>query len=162
MEFHLKKMDRKCAEHVLNWKYEYPYDFYNDEDKKESIAELLGNPYFVVLNTTREIIGFFCIGYAAQVPNGYLFGAYEDGYIDIGFGLKPELTGRGNGFFYLSFILQYIEEKYKGMPIRLTVAKFNRRAIHLYEKVGFVKRIEFDNLITEFQTMVKEQCGLPV
>ncbi|WP_445488791.1 GNAT family N-acetyltransferase [Niallia sp. 03133] len=152
----MKPMDKSSAIHILSWKYEYPYDFYNVKAKEESIAEMLENPYFVVRNTNKEIVGFFCIGYASQVPNGYLFGAYKEGLVDIGFGMKPELTGKGGGSSFLAFILHYIEEEYKGMPIRLTVAEFNKRAIRLYEKFGFVKNKEFDNMATRFQTMVRE------
>ncbi|WP_309299184.1 N-acetyltransferase [Ureibacillus sinduriensis] len=41
------------------------------------------------------------------------------------------------------------------MSIRLTVAKFNQRAIRLYEKLGFKKDKEFWTDRAEFMTMVK-------
>lgn len=70
--------------------------------------------------------------------------------------MNPKLVGKGNGFEFCSFILRYIEEKYKGTPIRLTVAKFNQRAIHLYEKHGFVMKNKFSTGFAEFITMVKK------
>ena len=54
-----------------------------------------------------------------------------------------------------TYIIQFIEEQHVGSPIRLTVAKFNKRAIHLYEKLGFVSVTEFTSHTTEFMTMVK-------
>ncbi|MDF2788980.1 MAG: family N-acetyltransferase [Neobacillus sp.] len=48
------------------------------------------------------------------------------------------------------------EETYGLNAIRLTVAIFNQRAIHLYTKLGFVKKVEFNRDTTEFITMVKK------
>lgn len=44
---------------------------------------------------------------------------------------------------------------YGNVPVRLTVAAFNQRAIHLYEKFGFVKEMEFAAVSVDFQTMRK-------
>ena len=141
---------------ILSWRYPPPYDLYNDNGGEESVKEFLQHPYFAVKTEMDEVIGFYCLGYAAQVPNGYLFGVYEEGYFDIGLGMKPELTGKGNGSSFFAFILNSVEKRYGRIPLRLTVATFNERAIHLYEKFGFEKRMIFDDMVTTFQTMVKE------
>ena len=62
-----------------------------------------------------------------------------------------------NGIF--SFIVQTVQQEHH-LPLRLTVALFNKRAIHLYEKLGFVKAIEFSTP-TEFITMLKK-CRIPI
>ena len=69
--------------------------------------------------------------------------------------MNPNLVGKGNGFEFCSFIIKFIEENYNNTPIRLTVAKFNLRAIYLYEKLGFVMENEFSTDFAEFITMVK-------
>jgi ribosomal-protein-alanine N-acetyltransferase len=74
----------------------------------------------------------------------------------MGLGMDPKLVSKGNGFEFCSFILRYIEENYKGTPIRLTVAKFNQRAIRLYEKLGFVMENEISTDFAEFIIMVKK------
>lgn len=81
--------------------------------------------------------------------------AYSEELIDIGIGMNPKLTGQGYGFTFFSFILSYIHETFNDVPIRLTVAIFNHRAIHLYKKLGFVKKMEFNKESTEFITMVR-------
>lgn len=116
---------------------------------------MLENSYYVVLDHKDRLVGFFCIGNSAKVPIGAQFCAYTEDLIDIGIGMKPELTGQGLGFTFFSFILRYIQDNFKEVPIRLTVAKFNQRAIHLYEKFGFVKKMEFNKESTIFLTMVK-------
>lgn len=140
---------------ILLWKYEKPYDLYNDELNSEAVDEILDNPYFVIVEQDYELIGYFCTGESAQVPAGNKVNAYEESCIDIGIGLKPSLTGKGFGSTFFSFILQDIRESHPKTPMRLTVATFNKRAIHLYEKFGFVEQKKFDSAVTEFITMVK-------
>lgn len=154
--FYSIPINEKTAAYILSWRYPSPYDLYNDMGGEESLKEFLENPYFAVINEVDEIIGFYCIGYSAQVLNGYLFGVYEEGYLDIGLGMQPELIGKGYGASFLAFIFDSLEKEYKRVPLRLTVATFNQRAIHLYEKFGFKKRMMFDDMITTFQTMVKD------
>ncbi|TCJ01527.1 GNAT family N-acetyltransferase [Cytobacillus praedii] len=156
MNFFIRKMTEHFAVEILNWKYEAPYDFYNNDLCTENIKELLEQTYYAVVNENDFLIGFFCIGSSAQVPIGLEYGAYSDGYIDIGLGMKPELTGKGYGYSYFSYLLQYIRETYTDNNVRLTVAKFNQRAIRLYEKLGFERKIEFVNNSTIFITMIKE------
>lgn len=156
-QFMVKDIIEHYAKEILNWQYESPYDFYNLNANTNSIKEFLENEYYVVMDTCSkgDLVGFYCIGESAQVPSGAQIGAYPDGYIDIGIGMKPDLTGKGNGTIFFSFILNQILIN-PDLPLRLTVAKFNHRAIHLYEKFGFVRTAEFKNSSTRFITMVKK------
>ena len=154
MPFVIRDMNESYAEQILNWRYAPPYDFYNNTLNPETLKELLEGSYYIVLDEDK-LVGFFCIGNSAKVPIGNQFGAYSENLIDIGIGMKPELTGQGYGFTFFSLILDHIQEQFKDAPIRLTVATFNRRAIHLYEKLGFVKKMQFNKGQTTFITMVK-------
>lgn len=157
MNIMIEDMNEQIAKDILNWKYDEPYDFYNnDPTDNEEVEELLNGSYYVLVNDLNELVGFFCIGESAQVPRGHQYGVYEDDLIDMGLGMNPTLTGNGNGFEFCSFTVNLIEKIYKGTPIRLTVAKFNQRAIHLYEKLGFVQEKEFDTDLAKFITMVKK------
>ncbi|HWL22492.1 MAG TPA: GNAT family N-acetyltransferase [Ureibacillus sp.] len=154
-ELIVKEMNRSLAEEILTWKYEPPYDLYNNELNEEGIQEILTSGYKAVVNSLDELIGFYCVGNSAQVPVGHQFGVYSESFPDIGIGMMPNLTGKGNGSKFFTFILKQIQMEH-GLPLRLTVAKFNDRAIRLYEKFGFTKVAEFNNATTEFITMVKE------
>ncbi|MEH7123931.1 GNAT family N-acetyltransferase [Bacillus sp. JJ1532] len=156
MQLFIKRISRNEAVEILNWKYPAPYNFYNNEENEESIRELLGSSYSVVIDENGRLIGFFCTGDSAQVPAGTKYGAYSETCTDIGLGMKPELTGQGMGYAFFSFILRHIHGAYKEVPLRLTVAKFNDRAIRLYEKLGFKRKIEFSNGSTAFMTMIKD------
>ena len=155
MKLELNNMDEAFALEILNWRYDVPYDFYNNEYDAEAVKELMENNYSIVVNDNEELVGFYCAGSAAQVPLGAKVGAYKEDSIDIGVGMAPALTGEGNGFTFFSFVLESLYKTYGNVPLRLTVAKFNQRAIHLYEKFGFVKEMEFTTDSAEFQTMRK-------
>lgn len=155
MELIIENMNEESVRDILSWVYDKPYDFYNNELTDEDMKEKLDGSYYALVND-NQLFGFFCTGENAQVPVGKKIGVYSVDSIDMGLGMNPKFVGKGNGFEFCSFILRYIEKNNKGTPIRLTVAKFNQRAIHLYDKLGFVKKAEFSTDFAEFMTMVKK------
>lgn len=155
MKLQKAEMSKKTADEIANWTYEPPYDFYNNESSDSEIAELLNGTYYVVLTEDEKVFGFFCTGNSAQVPSGHPNGVYEDSCIDMGLGMNPQLVGKGNGAKFVLFILHSIEETHQELPIRLTVATFNKRAIHLYRKLGFTSSEQFNTDSESFMTMVK-------
>lgn len=149
------EMTKETAQEILSWQYEPPYDFYNNETSEAEMAELLNGTYFAVFTEKEKTVGFFCIGKSAQVPAGKLHGAYEAVCIDMGLGMNPGFVGKGNGTEFGLFILNSIEETHPDLPVRLTVAVFNERAIHLYKKLGFAVSTQFDTDTASFVTMIK-------
>ncbi|MRG87840.1 GNAT family N-acetyltransferase [Salinibacillus xinjiangensis] len=156
MSLSIQEMKQSMAKTILSWKYEQPYDFYNNEETEEALQELLDGSYFAIMNETGNLFGFYCVGKSAQVPPGRPFGVYQNRAVDIGFGMNPTHTGKGKGVEFCTFILQQIEDQHQGIPLRLTVATFNQRAIHLYEKLGFRKENKFETDVAKFITMVKK------
>ncbi|MBJ8031725.1 N-acetyltransferase, partial [Bacillus cereus group sp. N21] len=75
--------------------------------------------------------------------------------VDIGLGMKPELTGRGLGLgkAFLQAGINLAEEQIQPDRLRLSVAGFNKRAIRLYQQVGFVAEKTFDDRGREFILM---------
>ncbi|MNC13978.1 hypothetical protein D3C75_617410 [compost metagenome] len=151
---YIDRINALIASDILSWKYDEPYDFYNNEFSPEAVNEMLKDSYLGVFDTEKRLVGFFCLGSAAQVPNDKY--TYSKQYIDIGIGMRPEYTGQGNGFSFLAFVLSYINKTYGNTPKRLTVAKFNLRAIRLYEKFSFHRESEFVKGTIEFVTMIQE------
>jgi ribosomal-protein-alanine N-acetyltransferase len=64
--------------------------------------------------------------------------------VEIGLGLRPELTGRGLGAAFLEAGLDFAAARFAAREYALAVAAFNRRAIAVYERAGFreVRRYE--------------------
>lgn len=154
LEFSTRKMTEQYAIEILGWKYEQPYELYNNVLSGEAILELTRHSYKAILSEMK-VVGFYCTGIDAQVSAGHEVGAYQDDCIDIGLGMRPNLTGKGLGTKFLHYILKELQAEYKGC-IRLTVADFNKRAIHLYEKFNFVERHTFLRNDMKFIVMVKE------
>jgi len=140
MGYIIRKMTKRQAEDISTWKYDKPYSIYDMDGSKEILDELLDGSYYAVTNEKDELIGYFCFGDAAQVPGGKQCGAYlGDDAIDIGLGMRPDLTGKGMGLKFLYKGLKFAKEIFSSTHIRLTVATFNKRAIKVYEKLGFKK-----------------------
>ena len=131
-------MNDEEARAVVSWRYEAPYDFYDVAKDQEGLEELLGPPerregYYAV-RSDGELVGFFCFGPGGQVPG---FDYADDGFLDIGLGLRPDLTGRGLGLEFLLAGLDFGRRIFAPAGFRLAVATFNERAIQVYERAGF-------------------------
>mgnify|MGYP001230769220 CR=1 FL=1 len=156
MNLIVKEMNMDYANEILHWSYSPPYDFYNIEYNDEALQELLEGSYLAIVSKEGPLIGYFCTGKTAQVPIGSQFGAYPGGFLDIGIGMTPLMTGKGNGTMFFQFILDYLQSIDQTTPFRFTVAKFNQRAIRLYEKLGFERNCEFQRGTTSFATMIQK------
>ena len=126
-----EEMKQPEAEEIANsWKYDGEYAFYDmaadPEDYEEIVCRnLWGSRYFSVFGHDA-LIGFFCV-------------EQEESFIELGLGLRPDLTGHGKGSAFLEEILCFVKKRYLFESIHLDVASFNQRAIKVYERAGFVK-----------------------
>ncbi|MCJ7842047.1 GNAT family N-acetyltransferase [Lederbergia sp. NSJ-179] len=151
---HVKNMNEFCAREIMQWKYMPPYDFYNMDGEDEDLQELL---HYSCVFQDDELIGFFCTGEFAQIHIGHEVGVYPEmeGLIDIGIGLKPEWTGKGFGQEFFSFIIQHLQKDQNPKALRLSVAQFNKRAVKLYSRLGFMTQTSFEVNNVPFLVMTK-------
>jgi ribosomal-protein-alanine N-acetyltransferase len=133
-----RPMSDEEARVVVTWRYEPPYDFYDMAKDSEGLEELLGPPQrrsgYYDVRSGGELVGYFCFGSGGQLPS---FEYPDDGYLDIGLGLRPDLTGRGLGLEFLLAGLEFGRRHFAPAGFRLAVATFNERAIRVYERAGF-------------------------
>ncbi|WP_211748444.1 GNAT family protein [Paenibacillus sp. Marseille-Q4541] len=149
-------MTEAYARDIATWTYPEPYQFYSMGDDEETIHELMDGSYHAALDEQGELIGFICTGEAARVPGGYAAGIYNnDQQIDIGLGMRPDLTGNGLGASFLVEGLHFIWNNKNQKNVQLVVATFNERAIKVYERVGFQKGRTFLSRDREFIVMNK-------
>ena len=138
MRFSLKPITRADAEEISRWRYPEPYSMY---DGDPSSVDSLLEPRFLyhsVYHDDGDLVGYFCFGEDARIAAGRQLGVYErEPALDVGLGMKPELAGRGLGTEFVLAGLRFAEEAYSPPAFRLTVAASNRRAVRVYERVGF-------------------------
>jgi [ribosomal protein S18]-alanine N-acetyltransferase len=137
--YNINKMNKESAKKVCQWQYPPPYHIYNMDS--DSYHTLLANDYYEVVSEQGVLIGYFCFGEEAHVPGGN----YEEDAIDIGLGLCPTRTGKGEGEAFVTLGITFAKKKFSTNIIRLTVAEFNKRAIKVYEKIGFERCDSFIN-----------------
>lgn len=152
------------ADTLLSWTYPPPYDLYNMVADNAARAEALDpdSPYFGVFDRA-ELLGFFCFGPPARVGAPPPAHVYVPGPLDIGLGLRPELTGRGWGLPFLRAGLAFARARFNPPSFRLSVATFNRRAITVYERTGFravtILTAQTPHGVHEFLVMATEQTA---
>lgn len=136
MEFVFTEMTQKEAREIAAWKYDPPYDFYDVAKDPEDLEERLDpdkrRDYYSA-TSGGELVGYFCFGREARVPGG----DYSGEAVDMGLGMRPDLTGKGLGQEFLESGLEFAEERFSPVRFRLSVAEFNERAIKVYERAGF-------------------------
>lgn len=150
-------ISEEMARDATAWCYAPPYDFYNGDGSAEAIREFMMNEYMAVLDQDFTMMGFYCCGSSAQVPVDGATHAYDDvTALDIGVGMRPNLTGKGLGTAFFQTVLDHVEAHKQPGNIRLTVAEFNKRAIHLYEKFRFRRLSQFRREECVFITMIRK------
>jgi ribosomal-protein-alanine N-acetyltransferase len=139
LRFTLGPITRADAVEISRWRYGEPYSMY--DGNPASIASLLEPRYLyhAVYDDNGGLAGYFCFGEDARVTAGRQLGVYErELALDVGLGMRPDLAGRGLGLEFVLAGLRFASGAYSPPAFRLTVASSNRRAVRVYERVGFV------------------------
>lgn len=129
----MRPLTQLDAEAIALWHYPEPYSFYDWTEDPADLAELLdpvqrGEAYFGVDDAAGALIGFF----------SFKFKHADRRTVDIGLGLHPDSTGQGFGGAFLAAGLDFGHSQFAPERFVLSVATFNRRAITVYERAGFV------------------------
>ena len=129
--FRFRTMTQADANAIALWHYPEPFSFYDWSADPNDLAELLSpalraDVYSSVEDENGELAGFFA------------FKRNAPGTVEVGLGLHPDRTGRGLGRAFLEAGLEYARSRFEPERFVLSVATFNRRAITVYERAGFV------------------------
>ena len=91
------------------------------------------NGYLAVVDEEGQLVAHCCFGTEARVPGG----RYGHDAVDIGTGMRPELTGQGRGAALVRLLIDEAKRRAPDKPLRTTIASFNERAQRLVRKAGF-------------------------
>jgi ribosomal protein S18 acetylase RimI-like enzyme len=112
---------------VTAWRYAPPYDFYDlasDPEDAAAMSDPARNEHRRAVLGDSGLEAFFYFDWHGDV-------------VEVGIGVRPDLTGRGLGESYMRAQLDYATEQWAPATFRLFVAAWNERAIRLYERLGF-------------------------
>lgn len=115
------------AEAVARWRYPGRYSTYNAGD---SVTSQRG--YWAVVHRD-DLVGRCCFGPEARVPGV----DEEEGTLDVGYGLRPDLVGRGLGPAFVTAILDFAVAEYSPQRLRLLILSWNERSRKVAEGLGF-------------------------
>jgi RimJ/RimL family protein N-acetyltransferase len=126
----------------IAWRYEPPYDVYNiSDDPAEAVAYFLSPATGChTLVAGAVISGFFTLGADGQVPGG----DYSQDALDIGMGIRPDLTGAGDGGRFVEAVVKHVVEQFQPPLLRVTIAAGNIRAQRVWTRAGFSEASRFE------------------
>ena len=137
MSLTFRPLDESSAATILDWKYEPPYHIYNlaSPEPEDTLHYLLDpqNAFYATYDQQDRLEAFCSFGPDGQVTGG----DYSLPALDIGLGVRPDLTGQGHGDEYVKAVIDFANATYAPERLRVTIATFNRRARRVWEKAGF-------------------------
>jgi ribosomal-protein-alanine N-acetyltransferase len=156
--FKFRPVDETSARLFVKWRYDPPYDVYDEdpEDLERTVQYFLDPQIccFTVTDAAGRLVAFCTFGPDGRVPGG----DYSGDALDIGMGVRPDLTGQGRGLTYVDAVLCFARRTFSPRAFRVTVAEFNKRALRVWEKVGFrqVQRFERKKDALPFVILIRE------
>ena len=159
-ELELRVLTKSDGRDVLGWHYSGPYAAYDipADSHEEALEAFLdpANAYHVMVDASGEVWAVCCFGPDARVPGG----DYQEQALDIGLGLRPDLTGLGLG----SACVRTAVAHARGVPgarlLRVTIAAWNKRAQKVWERAGFRQAYRFVRSVGEPVEFVQMVLGV--
>jgi len=125
------------ARTAASWAYEGEYAVY-DGDPSDWASFLrvddAGHGYHALVDDDDGLIGYCCFGAEARVPGQ---SEPDDGVLDVGGGMRPDLTGHGLGSAIFQAIVVYAADRFAPKALRTVVMSFNERSLRMCEHAGF-------------------------
>jgi ribosomal-protein-alanine N-acetyltransferase len=129
----VRSWTRADAESVSHWRHSGRWSVYDQHDI-DGMTAAVGYRAIVAADD-RRLIGFYCVGDEALVPGIDA----DDGVIDIGVGMAPDLVGSGHGNAFLQAVLGDLGDRLQTKPVRAVIQSWNVRSLALARRLGFVE-----------------------
>ncbi|MDD3824459.1 MAG: GNAT family protein, partial [Anaerolineae bacterium] len=79
--------------------------------------------------------------------------------VDVGAGMRPDLTGQGRGADFLAQAFRFVQSQVGQRSLRVTVASWNKRALSTVQRLGFVPVATFQNPLGRAFTVLVRPPG---
>jgi len=148
VQFVIAPISEAQARQMLAWRYDPPYDLYNpdsrhlDEDLRYFLNPVTQMHCIVRREQTEldettlpstELIGGCSFGADARVPGA----DYSTPALDLGIGLRPDLTSHGIGPEVIEAMMAFARAKWGETHFRASIAAFNERSQRAFARSGF-------------------------
>lgn len=148
MTYQLRPLTAEQGEAMANWSYPGPwavYDVTTPIDPEEG--------FWAVVDDSGAVAGYACFGVEARVP-----GLEEQpGALDVGVGMRPDLTGQGLGREFAGAVLEHAREVTGATRLRAVVQDWNQRSRRLLDGLGFEET--GDHRVGELRYVVYERSA---
>ena len=131
---------------ISTWRYP---DRYSTYDIHETPSPEAG--YWAVLDE-GELVGYCCFGAEARVPGI----GEEEGTLDVGYGMRPDLVGMGSGRGFVAAILAFAADEFSTDRMRLLILGWNQRSRKVAEALGFRQTGSVPGTEGDFLVMTRE------
>ncbi|HEX3326201.1 MAG TPA: GNAT family protein [Actinomycetota bacterium] len=98
-----------------------------------------------------KLVGYCCFGPEARVPGI----DEEEGTVDVGYGMAPDLVGRGLGRSFVAAILDFAVAEFSPQRFRLLILSWNQRSLKVAEALGFEQEGVTPSVEGDFVIMVR-------
>lgn len=130
MRYALTPLTIEQGEVMAQWRYPGPWAIY---DVTGSIDPAEG--FWAVVADGDEVVGYACFGLEARVPGL----AESPGVLDVGVGMRPDLTGQGLGREFAAAVLAHGHAVSGAARLRAVVQDWNARSRRLLAGLGFAE-----------------------
>lgn len=132
MAFYFRPLGWGEALAVGRWRYPAPYEIYDLSGRSLLINVAL---HHVLAPLGR--MGFYGVHTEADRLLGVFSFRRQQRMLELGLGLRPDLTGQRLGLAFVQAGMAFGLAHYRAEYFRLDVALFNLRAIQVYQRAGF-------------------------
>jgi ribosomal-protein-alanine N-acetyltransferase len=134
------------GEAIAGWRYPGRYSTYD--------AHEVFTPAHAAwaVDDGAELVGFCCFGHEARVPGV----GEEAGTLDVGYGMRPDLMGRGIGRTFVGAILDFGIREFSPRRLRLLILDWNERSRRVAEALGFTQERVAPSTEGNFIVMVRD------
>ena len=140
-EYRLTPLSAAQAKGISRWTYGPGLGLYHFTEA-DLPAMLAARYRYHAVCDGDALVGVACFGEAARVQGG----PYPPGALDIGCSLAPGQVGAGRGRGFVAAVVAFAGTAFAAVPLRLSVAEANPRAIRVFEANGFVPVTRFAGL----------------
>ena len=135
MGYHVRPLTADHGQQIALWRNPGPWAIYDSAGPLDP-----AEGYWAVVDDRDDLVGFACFGVEARVP-----GLKEQpGTLDVGVGMRPDLTGHGRGQEFSEAVFAHGRDVAGATRFRAVVQDWNARSIRLLRGLGFDQTGTYD------------------